>query len=252
MDRRQIVSVLDVDPELGEALDPEARALATRHALARIERVERGPWQTEDADWATGAFGLLIVDGLMLHEVSLAGRETAELLGPGDVLRAVEPSDEFEAVPVTSRWLICEPVRLVVLDQRFAAVAGRWPALLDAVVERVLRRSKRLAVQLAVTRVTRVDERLLIVLWQLAERWGRVGADGVRLPLPVTHDTLARLVGARRPSVTTALGRLARLGMVRRVRGGWMLLGDPREQLARLGDDRFGIDERERAAEPVA
>jgi CRP-like cAMP-binding protein len=252
MDRRQIVSVLDVDPELGEALDPEARALAQRHALARIERLERGVWQPDDVEWARGAFALLIVDGLLLHEVSLAGRETAELLGPGDVLRAVEPGDDFEAVPVTSRWQVCEPVRVVVLDHRFAAVAGRWPALLDAVVERVLRRSKRLAVQLTVTRVTRVDERLLIVLWQLAERWGRVGADGVRLPLPVTHDTLARLVGARRPSVTTALGRLARLGMVRRVRGGWMLLGDPREQLARLADDRFVVEEREPAAKPAA
>jgi CRP/FNR family transcriptional regulator, cyclic AMP receptor protein len=243
MDRRQIVSVLDVDPELGESLDAESRALAHRHALARIERIERGTWRPGDTDWAAGAFGLLLVDGLLLHEVSLAGRETAELLGPGDVLRTGDSDDEYEAVPVTSRWQVCEPARVAVLDHRFAAVAGRWPALLDAVVERALRRSKRLAVQLTVTRVTRVDERLLIILWQLAERWGRVSAEGVRLPLGVTHDTLARLVGARRPSVTTALGRLARLGMIERVRGGWILFGDPQEQLAKLEGERDGGDE---------
>ncbi len=250
MDRRQIVSVLDVDPELGDALEPEARALAQRHALARLERLERGHWRPSEDEWVAGAVGLLVIDGLLLHEVSLAGRETAELLGPGDVLRAGD-DDEFEAVPVTSRWQVCEPVRVAVLDQRFAAVAGRWPPLLDAVVERALRRSKRLAVQLTVTRVTRVDERLLIILWQLAERWGRVGADGVRLPLGVTHDTLARLVGARRPSVTTALGRLARLGMVERVKGGWMLFGDPQDQLARLESDRDGIGDPLREREPA-
>jgi CRP-like cAMP-binding protein len=242
MDRRQIVSVLDIDPELGERLDPESRALAQRHALARLERVERGTWRPAESDWAAGAFGLLLVDGLLLHEVAIAGRETAELLGPGDVLRTVESDEEFEAVPVTSRWQVCEPVRVAVLDQRFAAVAGRWPALLDAVVERAIRRSKRLAVQLTVTRVTRVDERLLIILWQLAERWGRVSSEGVRLPLAVTHDTLARLVGARRPSVTTALGRLARMGMIQRVRGGWVLFGDPQQQLTRLESDRDGMD----------
>ena len=56
----------------------------------------------------------------------------------------------------------------------------------------------------------------------------------MKLPITVTHETLARLVGARRPSVTTALGRLSRLGMVDRVRGGWILHGDAAEQLARL------------------
>src|SRR3954467_15125010 len=66
-------------------------------------------------------------------------------------------------------------------------------------------------VQLTVTHLVRVDERLLIVLWQLAERRGR-GSHGVRLPLAVTHDTLGRLVGARPPSVTATLITRQRAG----------------------------------------
>jgi DNA-binding IclR family transcriptional regulator len=44
----------------------------------------------------------------------------------------------------------------------------------------------------------------------------------------LTHETLAGLVGAQRPSVTTALRALERRDLVRRAEaGGWLLLGDP-------------------------
>jgi CRP-like cAMP-binding protein len=241
MERREIVSVLDVDAELGDAMEPERRVLAHRHALARIERLERGTWRPDELIGRHG-LGLLVVDGLLLREVALAGRQTGELLGPGDLFRPVDESSDLDAVPVHTEWHICEPVRVAVLDQRFTAVAGRWPELIDALFLRASVRSRRLAVQLTVSRVTRVDERLLIILWQLAERWGRVRADGVHVPLAVTHDTLARLVGARRPSVTTGLGRLNRLNMVTRVRGGWVLHGDPQDHLAGLEAERDEVD----------
>jgi len=239
MDRRQIVSILDIDPELGDALEPRSRALAQRHALCRLERLERGGWRPDDVVGRNG-MGLLIVEGLLLREVSLAGRQTAELLGPGDLFRPSEADADLDAVPVRTGWHICEPVRVAILDQRFTAIVGRWPELVDGLFQRASRRSRRLGVQLTISRVTRVDERLLIILWQLAERWGRVRSDGVHLPLAVTHDALARLVGARRPSVTTGLGRLTRLGMVERVLGGWVLHGDPQEHLAQLETEREG------------
>jgi CRP/FNR family transcriptional regulator, cyclic AMP receptor protein len=50
----------------------------------------------------------------------------------------------------------------------------------------------------------------------------------VNLRLP--HRTLAGMVGARRPSVTTALGQLiARGDIERRPDGGWILHGQPPE-----------------------
>ena len=48
--------------------------------------------------------------------------------------------------------------------------------------------------------------------------------------------TLAGMVGARRPSVTTALGQLSARGAIeRRPDGGWILRGDPPER--RPGND---------------
>jgi CRP/FNR family cyclic AMP-dependent transcriptional regulator len=89
-------------------------------------------------------------------------------------------------------------------------------------------RTRSLAFHLAVTQVTRVGERLLVVLWHLADRWGRVTPEGVALALPLTHETLGRIVGARRPAVTTALRELTQRGLVTRGAGrSWLLHGDP-------------------------
>ena len=58
-------------------------------------------------------------------------------------------------------------------------------------------------------RLTRVERRLKALFWHLAERWGRVSGDGVIVPLALTHRILGQLVGARRPTVSTALSELA-------------------------------------------
>jgi hypothetical protein len=81
---------------------------------------------------------------------------------------------------------------------------------------------------------------MLVLLWVLAERWGRVSRDGVRVPVGLPHRMLATLVGARRPSVTTALAGLAREGLIERTAEGWLLHGDPDEVLARRLE---GVDE---------
>jgi DNA-binding IclR family transcriptional regulator len=48
----------------------------------------------------------------------------------------------------------------------------------------------------------------------------------VKLDVPLTHAVLARLVGARRPTVTTALQRLLQLGYLQRDGRAFVLVGD--------------------------
>ena len=68
-----------------------------------------------------------------------------------------------------------------------------------------------------------------MLFWHLADRWGRVGPDTISVPLPLTHDTLAKLVGAARPSVTTALGSLSDRELLHRHSGVWRLSRDARK-----------------------
>jgi CRP/FNR family transcriptional regulator, cyclic AMP receptor protein len=89
-----------------------------------------------------------------------------------------------------------------------------------------LRRARTLAVNLAVTQLVGIDRRLLLLFWDSAERWGRVTPDGVRVSLPLTHRTLAEIVGARRPTVSIALGELTKRGELARSDNDWILKGE--------------------------
>ena len=112
-----------------------------------------------------------------------------------------------------------------------AASPPRWsqyPEITAALFDRLSERSLRLATTQAISQLTRVDRRLKALFWHLAERWGRVGGEGVVIPLALTHRILGQLVGARRPTVSTALSELAeRDELVRRADGSWLLRGDP-------------------------
>jgi CRP/FNR family transcriptional regulator, cyclic AMP receptor protein len=220
------VRILDDDPGLGQALDAEERARAGRFAVAEVLRLEPGPWDADRVDPGPGRLGLLVLDGLIKREVRIAGSECAELLGEGDVLRPWD-GEGGGFTQVGGGFEVLEPTRLALLDRRFAAAAGRWPELVDAILSRCVLRSRALAFHMALSHLTRVDVRLLALFWHLADRWGRVGTAGLIVPLRLTHRTLAQLVGAQRPSVTTALGALSEAGRVtRRPDGSWLLHGE--------------------------
>ncbi len=73
---------------------------------------------------------------------------------------------------------------------------------------------------------------MLATLWHLASNWGYVTRNGVCMPFRLTHQALGEIVGARRPSVTSAMRRLREDGrIVREARGGYILTGDPQQLL---------------------
>ena len=93
---------------------------------------------------------------------------------------------------------------------------------------RAMQRARDLTVRLSIAQFSRVDDRLTLLLWHLAERWGRVQSDGVLVRLPLTHEMLSQLIAVRRPSVTVGLGELRRRGSVVPAEGGgWLLRGEP-------------------------
>jgi CRP/FNR family cyclic AMP-dependent transcriptional regulator len=225
---RSLIALLDADPELGDGLAPDDLRAARRAVGVHVKALETGAWAPLDEEWpAAPALGLLMLEGLVTRDIVFAGRTTTELGGAGDVLRPWEDDVQFDPLPFAVAWHVHEPTRVAILDARFALATARWPALAAAVSRRHVRRARGLAFQLAIAQLPRVDDRLLVLLWALAERWGRVSPQGVRLPLQLPHRTLATLVGARRPSVTTALSGLARDGLVERTENGWLLSGDP-------------------------
>jgi CRP/FNR family cyclic AMP-dependent transcriptional regulator len=232
-----MVRLLDADPDLGALLNDSRRDQAERELVVRSHRLPVGPWDVSRLAGATADHvGLLIIDGILSRELVVADHVSAELLGPGDLVRPWQPASRTGLLPVDAVWTVLSPLTVAVLDRRFAAEVTRYPEITAALFDRLSERSLRLATTQAISQLTRVDRRLKALFWHLAERWGRVSGDGVIVPLALTHRILGQLVGARRPTVSTALSELAeREELVRRPDGSWLLRGDPpdAESLAR-------------------
>jgi CRP/FNR family transcriptional regulator, cyclic AMP receptor protein len=192
-------------------------------------------WEVPDDAEEQGHLGFLILEGLLARDLVLAGNTSTELLGEGDVLQPALASRSDGLVHCHVFWHALSPVRLAVLDHRFAQSLTAFPQVTAVLLERAIRRSLRMSVHQALLSLSPVETRLLVLFWYLAERWGRVTPEGIVLPLGLTHQILGQLVGCRRASVTTALKEITDSGMaVRRSDGSWLLTGAPPDELSHL------------------
>ncbi|MCW2994728.1 MAG: Crp/Fnr family transcriptional regulator [Conexibacter sp.] len=223
-----LVRVLEVDPDLGQGLDSQAFAAASRELVADTLDVARGVWELDPAWAATGAvLGLLILAGVLARDLIVGRRRSLEILGPGDIVRPWPEDRHVGTADLDLRFNALEPVRFASLDAQFATHAVRYPGVISQVTGRVMGRATSASLRLLVHQVVRIDDRVLVSLWGLAERFGRVTPDGVLMPVPINHTMMARFVGAQRPTVSQAVGELTRRGEVERLEGGgWLLKGE--------------------------
>lgn len=232
---RTICQLLREDPDLADAVPEASRARAIDELIAPVAHLRRGRWSGEQAELTHDGIGLLVLNGLLIRRVGVDGRFGAELLGEGDVLRPWHGEDAPPTLPQTTGWRVLEDGRVAILDLRVAQRIGRYPELIGRLVGRGLERSRNLTVNMAIIHQRRIDIRLLMLFWHLAGRWGHVRTDGVVLRLRLTHTVLADIVGARRPTVSTALSELAAQGLLRAVDDAWLLTGAPPGELLELG-----------------
>ena len=231
--RGDTVRILDEDLELAAAVDQARFNEARLAAVAPLITVPKGDWQPPSAPRSHGRdFGLLILSGLLLRELELADRSFAELRGPEDLLRPWDDAAEITSVSARITWTARQPTRLAWLDGDFASSVAPWPELTAVLVARATRRARLLSFRLAILELTHVDLRVLLLFWHLADRWGRVQPKGVALDLDLTHELIARMVGAHRTSVTAALQKLADEGRIAKEGPRWMLLGAPPQELS--------------------
>lgn len=199
-------------------LSPDRAERARRAVRAPTIGVRRGAWDAPADAAEHRALGFVVVEGALLRRVVAGHREGAELLGPGDLL---QPAAEAEH---GVSWRAVTDCMFAVVDPQVLVDAGAVPELLTALLSSAAIRTNTVARQLVVAQWASADDRLVATLEMLSERWGVVTPDGVALPAFLTHAVLAPLVGARRPSVTTALKRLDASGRVRRAADGrWLL-----------------------------
>lgn len=164
---------------------------------------------------------LLVEDGFVVLRATVGGAVRSVVTceaGPGRVLLRPAPEELLVGLGRS---------RLTVIDAHARAELLRIPALAEQVVAQLvlaLAEKQEATANFALTRhVGRVRRKLL----QLAESYGHVGRDGIRIDFPLSHALLAEMIGSSRETVTRALDRLQRVGFLDRRGSTYRLLVPP-------------------------
>lgn len=220
----QVASLMDLVPGLDRRLaDGDRRILA--HMQMPILNAFEGPFDLEEALARSHAFALVIVGGMMLRMLGLGSHHGLQLLGPGDLLG--RPGEVGTDLLSRSRLEARGLVQYAPLDDRVLALARRYPRLIEGLQMRADDQQQRLLAQLLISQLPRVEDRVLALMWLLAETWGRVTPSGTVLPVRLTHEAIGLLVGARRSTVTLALRALEERGALLRRIDDWLILEQP-------------------------
>src|SRR5439155_1291855 len=82
----RLVRVLHEDPDLAHRLDDEEAEAAARQTVGILEEIQPGSWRPVPVTHGKCLFGGLVLDGMLVRELTVAGAVSAELLGAGDLV----------------------------------------------------------------------------------------------------------------------------------------------------------------------
>jgi CRP-like cAMP-binding protein len=222
------VHLLEIEPDLGAFLSHEEREVAHR-LTAPVVELSAGEFSLDELAHETDAFAGILLDGIVLNHLGAGEQCSLRLLGPGDVLTL---SGRGQISWLETSWEAAGTIVLVMLDDHFLAAVQQLPRLVSGLQARITEQLERLSAHMVVCQLPRVSDRVLALLWLLAESWGRVTTSGTVVPIALTHDTLGELIGAKRSTVTLAVTDLAERGAVIRSDAGWLLLERPERAVA--------------------
>jgi hypothetical protein len=173
-----------------------------------------------------GFHAFVVLRGLVTRRVAMRELHAAELFGPGDLLRPWALRDEG-VLQQRARWRVHGPTDLAVLDQAFQRRVASWPEIGSALRDRETARTHSLVTRLLIAQAPRITDRVRLLLWHLAGRWGYVRRDGVVVPLRLSKTLVAELVCTTRESASRALTALALAGVVECTDTGFLLHRTP-------------------------
>ena len=137
----------------------------------------------------------MIVEGVVL-KMTLASRSAFDLLGPGDVLaRPLTAARQIESRAI-SRDLAHGRVVLAALDHRFRQGGATVARVADVLHDQLGRQTHRASIHLAMLHLPLVEDRLVALFADLAERFGRMTADGILIDVRLTHEIIGQLAAA--------------------------------------------------------
>jgi CRP/FNR family transcriptional regulator, cyclic AMP receptor protein len=216
--------IFELDAELEAVVPAEQRERARASVTVATRTLPEGGWNARAEYRDCHAWlGLLVIEGFLARETACAGETVTEIIGRGDLLRPWDHDDEYPIEGITTAWRPLDTVTVALLDEQFAISVAAWPSLTVTILARIARRARWLGLRLLISQVPRLPIRVFYFLWHLAERWGEPDGETLRIPIKLTHEQIAGLIGAQRPSVSTAISGLRDQGVLRIPGYGWQI-----------------------------
>ena len=233
--QRHGVRLLVAEPELGAELEGEQLEQARQQVVLPSITLQPGPLMINELGRVEGlrgdVHGFLVLSGSLTINLVMSERRCTRLIGPHELV--LLDGLETDSIPVSWDWSALGPVRLAIFDERLLLIARRWPALMREILKRAAQQTRQACLQQAISQLPRVEERLLALFWSIADRQGTVRADGIWVELSLTHEMLAHMVGAQRPTVSLGLARLSDSGLLHSQPEGWLINPESLDAFAR-------------------
>ena len=168
---------------------------------------------------------LIDAEGLVkLASVSSRGGETIlHILKPGLIFGELFFAEEKRAFDATTTT---EVVVTVIPRKSFEEILASFPVVARNFIRLLSKRLVKIEQGFAAFGHTWSYERLGRVLLQVGREHGVRTAGGTLIPLRLTHEDLAKLIGTTRETVTTQINRFKRMGLVKREGGRFVLNED--------------------------
>ena len=199
---RVLSAVRSVPMFRGLAPDDQKRVAA----LASLKEFERGDYLWHAGDPAENL--TVILRGRVKIIRHAEDRDIIlELFGEGDPVGGIAV---YNYIPYPASAVCLEPVSLLILPRReYFELLDRHPEFARGIIRELTRLTIALTRKLEEMSGQRVEVRIGQLFLTLAERMGREGREGIEIPIQLSRQEIADLVGT---TVETAIRVLSRWG----------------------------------------
>ena len=180
-------------------------------ALATVRDYERGDFLWHAGDPAE-ALTVIVRGRVKIVRHAEAGDVILELFGEGEPVGAIAV---YNYIPYPASAVCLEPVTLLVLPRRdYFELLDRQPDFARGVIRELTKLVIALTRKVEEMRGQPVDTRIAQLFLTLAERMGQETSEGIEIPLSLSRQEVADLVGTTVESAIRVMSRWGREGVL--------------------------------------
>lgn len=121
----------------------------------------------------------------------------------------------LKSEPLSYSAVALEPTHMCTIKkERMDVLLSDYPELYPAILESAYKRIMGLETLLQTVNAKDVDSRIATLLLQLAEQFGVMKPSGIEVPLKITREEMARLIGLTRETVSRKLSQFQTNGYI--------------------------------------